>query len=78
MKQCCEVQLFNKENSNIFALLEGIVLENETKCLITVVDITELKKNIENELVIAKKNAEDFVRGQKQFLSNMIHESAHQ
>jgi PAS domain S-box-containing protein len=48
-KQTCEVRLTNKGNPSIFVHLEGIISEDEQKCLITAIDITE-QKHVEEAL----------------------------
>ena len=42
--QACEVRLTVKGNPSVFVYIEGKVYEDEQKCLITAVDITELKR----------------------------------
>ncbi len=48
-KETCEVRLSNRKNSSNFVHLEGIMTENEQKCLITAIDISD-QKRIEEDL----------------------------
>jgi PAS domain S-box-containing protein len=43
-KVSCEVRIINAGNPSIFVLIEGVLSENEHKCLITMVDITKRKR----------------------------------
>lgn len=53
-KQTCEVGLTTKDGRSIFVLLEGTVFEEEQKCLLTAVDITE-RKRMEEELRVSEQ-----------------------
>ena len=63
-KQNCEVRLVINEEPSAFVHIEGILLENEKKCLLTVIDISKLKKGeIElkgalNEIIELKQQLE--------------------
>ncbi|NVO04418.1 MAG: response regulator, partial [Bacteroidetes bacterium] len=63
----------NKENIEKTLFLEGISSENLEQCLISLVDITTMKK-VEQELIIATKKAEESDRLKSAFLANMSHE----
>ncbi|MEQ8546816.1 MAG: ATP-binding protein [Cyclobacteriaceae bacterium] len=73
-KQVCEIQLVSgKEDMEAHCLLEGIVNEEDTNCLIALVDTTQLKIN-EKELIKARNKAEESDQIKSDFLSNMSHE----
>jgi PAS domain S-box-containing protein len=54
-KQTCEVRFAINGNPSIFAHIEGIKSENEQKCLLTAVDITE-RKQAEETIRRAEEN----------------------
>ncbi|MFZ4563366.1 MAG: PAS domain-containing protein, partial [Bacteroidales bacterium] len=53
-KETCEVTIINNDNFPIHVFLTAIAIEKGDQCLLTVVDITGLKK-AEQELIIANK-----------------------
>ena len=54
-KQTCEVWLTIKGSPSIFVHIEGLISDDEQKCLVTAVDITE-RKRVELELLKKKIN----------------------
>lgn len=73
IKQSCEVRLTLNNIPAAFVLIEGIALENGSKYLLTVVDISKIKHD-EIELIKAKEKAEESNRLKSAFLANMSHE----
>jgi signal transduction histidine kinase len=72
-KQSCEVRLDINEKLPVFVHIEGILLQNEMKYLLTVVDISKIKQT-EIKLKKAKKKAEKRNQLKSVFLANMSHE----
>ncbi len=57
LKQTCELRLTRNATLSIFVHLEGIISENDQKCLLTAVDITE-RKNYEKEIIHSREKYE--------------------
>lgn len=54
-KEVCEIMIQHQKEKVIYALIEGITLNNNEKCLLTIVDITDRKLN---ELELKNKSNE--------------------
>jgi PAS domain S-box-containing protein len=53
-KETCELTLTVKDNAPVYVHLTGVLTENETQCLVTVVDITQIKELTElNEILLS-------------------------
>lgn len=48
-RQSCEVTLSHNSNLHLFVYLSGVITENKERCIITIIDISQLKK-IQSEL----------------------------
>jgi len=73
LKETCEIKLVSTDDSIKYVLLNGIISNSGKKCLVTLVDITK-RKRAENELIKARKKAEEGDRLKSAFLANMSHE----
>jgi len=62
-----------KDGEKITAILKLAKIDNEGKVIVSLTDITALKK-AERELIIAKEEAEESDRLKTEFLNNMSHE----
>ena len=72
-KETCKVTLTAGNNLPVYVYITGIANVNKEQCFLSVVDITELKKE-ELELIKAKERSEEKDRFKSAFLANMGHE----
>lgn len=68
-----ETQLVNKNGDKLHVLVKSAMLNNKGKNLVSIINITALKK-AEKELIKAKEKAEESDRLKTEFLNNMSHE----
>ena len=57
-KETCKLTLTASDNSSMYVYITGIANENREKCLVSVVNITELRQE-EQELIKAKERSEE-------------------
>ena len=69
----CEIKMYVKDSLPLFVQLSGIAKKDDDKCLITAIDITA-SKQMEQELLLAKDQAEESDRLKTAFLQNISHE----
>ena len=72
-KQTCELSISFEENLPIDVIIEGAISQSEDTCFLTMVNISERKKN-QDALIIAKEKAEESDQLKSAFLANMSHE----
>jgi len=68
-----ETQLVSKDGDKLHVLVKSAMLNDKGKNLVSIINITALKK-AENELIKAKEKAEESDRLKTEFLNNMSHE----
>lgn len=75
-EQACELELQRKDGSRLWARLHSVPQqegEGKSRVRTALIDITE-RKELEQDLVAAREEAEHATRAQRAFLSNMSHE----
>lgn len=67
------IQLVHSSGKKIYTLIKVVLMEDTGKALVSLINITDLKR-IENELRISKRKAEEGDQLKTEFLNNLSHE----